>query len=281
MRKINIKIKNKFVLWMLILLELVCIFCIYVVKGQIAPWVWTTCIFIFSPIASIIIIFQIVMILIKIVKKKCIRFNLIYIFVLIFLAYPITIFFGVSILKYPTDELSKDTINMTVPVENSILFGGKDYKTHAVWASECYAYDILKEPYGIKSNDLNDYGIYLEDIHSPVSGIVIDLEESEEDIKPNTENFSSSLGNYIFMKIEKNNTYLILAHLEKDSIDVSVGDYVNRGTVIAKVGNSGTTSEPHLHIQHQKNNPMELKIPICAEGLPIKFSGKFNLFDFE
>ena len=38
-------------------------------------------------------------------------------------------------------------------------------------------------------------------------------------------------------------------------------------------GNSGTASEPHLHIQHQKNNPLNTKIPICAQGLPIIFEG--------
>lgn len=37
-------------------------------------------------------------------------------------------------------------------------------------------------------------------------------------------------------------------------------------------GNSVTTSEPHLHMQHQRNNPMEMKFPVCAEGLPMKLT---------
>lgn len=54
-------------------------------------------------------------------------------------------------------------------------------------------------------------------------------------------------------------------------MNVSVGDHVTKGMYIAKVGNSGTTSEPHLHIQHQRNNPMNMKFAICSEGLPIEF----------
>lgn len=57
----------------------------------------------------------------------------------------------------------------------------------------------------------------------------------------------------------------------QDSIEVSVGEHIDIGDVIGKVGNSGTTSEPHLHIQHQRNNPLEMKFPVCAEGLPITF----------
>lgn len=71
--------------------------------------------------------------------------------------------------------------------------------------------------------------------------------------------------------MEETGTYFILAHLEKGSVNVSVGDYVEQGMLIGKVGNSGTTSEPHLHIQHQRNNPIDMKIAICAEGLPVQF----------
>lgn len=53
---------------------------------------------------------------------------------------------------------------------------------------------------------------------------------------------------------------------------VQTGDKITQGQIIGKVGNSGTTSEPHLHIQHQRNNPVEIMFPICAEGLPIIFN---------
>ena len=158
-----------------------------------------------------------------------------------------------------------------MPVENAVVFGGKEYKTHAMWPSECYAYDILTEPYDVGSVNLNDYGVFNADVISPVFGTVIAMENSEQDITPNIDEFTSTLGNYIYLKVDETNTYLILAHLKQNSIAVSVGDHLSEGEFIGKVGNSGTTSEPHLHIQHQRTNPMNDIFPTCAEGLPINF----------
>jgi murein DD-endopeptidase MepM/ murein hydrolase activator NlpD len=45
--------------------------------------------------------------------------------------------------------------------------------------------------------------------------------------------------------------YLLMGHLSPGSIQVKVGDPVKLGQQIAKVGNSGNTTEPHLHIQAQ------------------------------
>jgi murein DD-endopeptidase MepM/ murein hydrolase activator NlpD len=43
-----------------------------------------------------------------------------------------------------------------------------------------------------------------------------------------------------------------LAHLKKGSIKVNVGDVVNTNTLIGQVGNTGNTSEPHLHLHVEK-----------------------------
>ena len=43
----------------------------------------------------------------------------------------------------------------------------------------------------------------------------------------------------------------MMAHLSPGSIQVKVGDRVERGQPIAKAGNSGNTTEPHLHMQAQ------------------------------
>ena len=262
---------KKIGLGILLLIEMLCIIGIYIIGGQLSCWLWSACVFIIAPIASISLIVQIIVSIVRVCKSKNIKWNMLYIIITLIMAYPITILLGKSILTYPTNTNNKETIEVINPVEDSILLGGKNYKTHAVWPSECYAYDIVKKTYDINSDKLSDYGIYKSNVYCPISGTVIDLKDTEEDILPNTEDFKSSLGNYIFIKVEKSETYLILAHLEKDSVNVSVGDHVKQGELIAKVGNSGTTSEPHLHIQHQKNNPMNMKIPICSEGLPMKF----------
>lgn len=263
--------KKKIALGCIILWEIISLGIIYGIGGEIAPWIWNANIFVIAPIACILLIAQLIITILRLIKHKKILWNLLFVTVTLIVSYPITILFGISTLTYPMHEKYSQSLIINSPITDGILFGGKDYKAHAVWPCECYAYDILKEPYGINSTNLTDYGIYLNDVACPVNGTIIAANDIEEDIEPNTDCFKSSLGNYIFIRVEKTGTYLILAHLEKNSINVSVGDYVTEGMIIAKVGNSGTTSEPHLHIQHQKNNPLQMKFLICSEGLPISF----------
>jgi murein DD-endopeptidase MepM/ murein hydrolase activator NlpD len=57
-------------------------------------------------------------------------------------------------------------------------------------------------------------------------------------------------GNHVFIDLG-NDEFALLAHLKKGSIPVSHGDLVNAGDVIGLCGNSGNTSEPHLHFHIQ------------------------------
>jgi murein DD-endopeptidase MepM/ murein hydrolase activator NlpD len=45
--------------------------------------------------------------------------------------------------------------------------------------------------------------------------------------------------------------YLMMGHLREGSIKVNVGERVGEGQRIARVGNSGNTSAPHIHSQSQ------------------------------
>lgn len=64
---------------------------------------------------------------------------------------------------------------------------------------------------------------------------------------------------------------MLLNHLKKSSVLVKAGDHLKPGDTIGRVGNSGSTSEPHLHIHHQKQDPTKVIYPILAEGLPLFF----------
>lgn len=66
------------------------------------------------------------------------------------------------------------------------------------------------------------------DVIAPISSIIIDIENSEENILPNIEKFVSSLENYIFMEIKETKPYLILAHLEKNSINLKIGAFLTQ-----------------------------------------------------
>jgi hypothetical protein len=52
---------------------------------------------------------------------------------------------------------------------------------------------------------------------------------------------------------------------------VKAEDHLKPGDTIGRVANSGSTAEPHLHIHHQKKDPMKVIYPLLAEGLPLFF----------
>lgn len=228
------------------------IICIIGVSGRLGAVCWCIAVFVVAPAAMITLLAQVIILVLRMIKKKSISWNIVFLAVTILYALPILVLLGISPVTYPTHAKEADFLVLRHPVENGIYYGGKEYRTHAYWPSECYAYDIVKEPYDVNSNQLNDYGIFGADVISPVSGTVIDIYDEEPDIVPNADEFISSLGNFIFIKVDNTDSYLILA----------------------KVGNSGTTSEPHLHIQLQRENPLDMKFPISAEGLPIIFEEK-------
>jgi len=76
-------------------------------------------------------------------------------------------------------------------------------------------------------------------------------------------------GNYVILDI--GGAYVFYAHLQPGSLTVRPGVRVRRGQVIAKLGNSGQSDAPHLHL-HVVDAPS----PLAAEGLPLVF-GTFNL----
>jgi len=78
------------------------------------------------------------------------------------------------------------------------------------------------------------------------------------------------LGNYIIMEC-KNNVYAFFAHMKKDSINVSIGDNIEKGQILGQVGHTGNSTAPHLHFHLMDNiNLLEAKgIPFVFENLEI------------
>lgn len=65
---------------------------------------------------------------------------------------------------------------------------------------------------------------------------------------PGNDSCGSGYGNYIKISHEDGN-YTLYAHLHNNSIRVKENDEVSQGQVIAKVGNSGRSTGPHLHFE--------------------------------
>jgi murein DD-endopeptidase MepM/ murein hydrolase activator NlpD len=72
-------------------------------------------------------------------------------------------------------------------------------------------------------------------------------------------------GNYVILDLGRGR-YAFYAHLQPGSLCVGVGDRVRRGQLLAKLGNSGQSDAPHLHLQI-----VDAPSPLAAEGLPMVF----------
>jgi len=77
-------------------------------------------------------------------------------------------------------------------------------------------------------------------------------------------------GNHVILDLGRGR-YALYAHLRPGSVRVKRGDRVRRGQAIARLGNSGSSTGPHLHFQVM-NRPSA----VAADGLPFVFD-RFRL----
>lgn len=252
---------------------------VFFIHGLVGAVSWGILKLILPFIGMLTFTIHLVRLLISLKKKKSILHSFIGMLVNIVVVVPILQTMNIIPLAYPVKlETMSPSITVKWPLKEKTVvgWGGDTTKVnlpHATWASERWAYDLVMKPYDTGEHELESYGIWNKEVVAPVSGVVVEAYDDEEDIMPNTEESKSSEGNHVYIKIYETSTYLLLNHLKKGSVTVKNGDPVKEGQVIGRVGNSGSTSEPHLHIHHQRQDPTKMLFPIFAEGLPLYFEG--------
>jgi hypothetical protein len=73
-------------------------------------------------------------------------------------------------------------------------------------------------------------------------------------------------GNHVVIAVQDGGAFVALVHLRRGSLRVSVGAEVVAGEVVAECGNSGNSTEPHVHLQATDRPEMAR-----ARGLPVSF----------
>ncbi len=167
-----------------------------------------------------------------------------------------------------------NAVQLEFPLKNGQYFfaeGGSNaaLNSHNEVVAQKYAYDIIKidslgfSGRGFFSSNLSDYYIFNETVYAPCSGTVFKANDSSEDMPIMQRDENESHGNYVIL--ECSGARVSMLHFKKGSILVSEGESVITGQPLGKVGNSGRTTGPHLHIQ--ANN-------VQGESIPITFNGK-------
>jgi hypothetical protein len=75
------------------------------------------------------------------------------------------------------------------------------------------------------------------------------------------------IGNHVILDLG-DGTYALYAHLRRGSLTVRPGDRVRTGQLLGRCGNSGNSTEPHLHFQL-----MDGACPDTAHGTPFTWRG--------
>lgn len=184
----------------------------------------------------------------------------------------------IFVLNYPPPK--QEPISSSVPKINLVfpLRNGNYYLTNVGYApsligslpavhsslAEKYAIDIIR-PRSLKEffsslfkTGLSQYAIFGDDIYSPCDGIIDKANTDLPDLLPPEK--GTGTGNHIRLNCNDGTT-ILLAHLKNKSIKFKEGEKVTTDDIIAKVGNNGNSTEPHLHINayivHGENEPVE------------------------
>ena len=248
---------------------------VYLANGTISVVVWWS-IQAFSVVSIFVLIGSAVMFVWKGIFRKRIDRTLLFIVLFSIIgAWPLGWYANIGRIAYPANIQSMSPkIVVRFPLNERALigWGGDRLETnyHIIKPNERWAYDILIPPAEVRSSRLEDYGIYGAKVMAPASGTVVSVNNDEKDLVPGSDDFQSMAGNHIYLRLDETGTFLNLAHLKKGSIKVKEGQHVNEGDVLAQVGNSGSSSEPHLHIHHQRQDPSNTSM-FLTEGLPLYF----------
>ena len=87
-----------------------------------------------------------------------------------------------------------------------------------------------------------------------------------------SDGWAALAGNHIVLRVGGPGLFLALCHLQKGSVQVTVGDVVGTGGLLARCGNSGNSTEPHLHLQ-----VMDGPDPTAAAAIPFTVHGTLPL----
>lgn len=174
----------------------------------------------------------------------------------------------------------------------SVVNGGVDKEVSHSWSilPQRYAYDFLiidnsGKTYKDDPKLAENYYCYGMNIIAPADGEIVVVSGKYNDSKVYGDgtvdcNAKDIRGNFVVIK-HNDYEYSTIAHIMPKSILVTLGQKVKQGEIIAKCGNSGNSSEPHIHFQLQNGKSF-----FASAGLPIEFSdititnnACYNLYD--
>ncbi|WP_051130017.1 M23 family metallopeptidase [Pedobacter arcticus] len=168
---------------------------------------------------------------------------------------------GIYALPYDPNKFAETKRNITpmrLPFKDewTVFWGGdtREQNYHVVVKFQQNAFDLIIQENGKsyktdgKTNE--DYYCFGKEIIAPCNAEVAYAVDGVKDNIPGELNKMFILGNSVLLKTN-NKEYILLAHFKQNTIKVKQGDIVKKGAFLGLSGNSGNSSEPHLHFHIQ------------------------------
>ena len=161
-------------------------------------------------------------------------------------------------------EIIRNTTKMKLPFKGewSVTWGGdtKEQNYHVESIAQKNAFDILiKDEQGYthkgKGEFNEDYYAFGKELYAPCDGEVVLVVDGVKDNIPGVLNPIYIPGNTVIIKTA-NGEFAFFAHFKQNSIVVKQGQKVSSGALLGLCGNSGNSSEPHLHFHLQNVEDM-------------------------
>jgi len=176
---------------------------------------------------------------------------------------------GFAVTPFRDNKLPKIERNITKLIlpfkgEWTVFWGGdtKELNYHVISEAEKNAFDmVIRDEKGnsFKTDGQTnaDYYAFGKELIAPSDGEIVLVVDGVKDNHPGEMNPAYVPGNTVIIKTE-NNEYLFFAHFKQHSIKVKQGQKVKQGDLLGLCGNSGNSSEPHLHFHIQNVEDINL-----------------------
>lgn len=176
---------------------------------------------------------------------------------------------GLFVKPFKEDDLPKPDRNITPLIlpfkgEWTVVWGGdtKLLNYHVESEAQKNAFDLVitnEKGNSFRTNGATnkDYYAFGQELLAPCDGEVVLVVDGIKDNTPGTLNPIYVPGNTVIIKTA-NNEYLFFAHFKQHSIKVQEGQKVTKGQLLGLCGNSGNSSEPHLHFHIQNVEDMNM-----------------------
>ncbi len=173
-----------------------------------------------------------------------------------------------GLLVRPSNETPAPTRNrteMSLPFQGEwfVFWGGDNeqdnYHVHVPGqrrAADLVMVDAAGSSHRGKGAANEDYYCYGQPVLAPAAGTVVTAIDGVPDNLPGYMNPLCAVGNCLIIQLATGE-FAVLAHFKPHSIRVKPGDKVERGQTLGLCGNSGNSSEPHLHFHLQTSGVMQ------------------------